>query len=164
MISIFDRKFNHYVQLDFYYTYINTLVTGLVTCPKCNCDGYCVKHGYYTRHYIHNNNVCKINILRIRCKKCGSTHGILPVFLLPYFQIVLVDILRILHLDSKDQYSRFFADNYLFEEVHIYSIKKRFQSLKHKTQKMTKEVYEKMVNHLELVIPFLLHPLSTILL
>lgn len=93
-------------------------------CPKCGLIGANVRHGYYSRYFIHDNQKHVIEILRIRCKQCGSTHGILPTFLLSYFQVTLTDVIQILQLKSQHQYDCFLDNHFILDESHIRHIKK----------------------------------------
>lgn len=161
MITIYNENFNSNRKINHYYEYTAQLNTSKLHCPKCNHVGGCERHAYYRRFFIYNNQKYELSILRVRCKHCNTTHALLPFFLLPYFQIPLVDVIQILNLSSKDQYHRFLYDHCLLEESHIYHIKKRFQDFRYRT--IQKEIYLKMVNHLKLMIHFILFPLPTYL-
>lgn len=159
MITIYSKNFNPSNQSNQYYEHINQLDTSKLQCPKCLSISTCQRHAYYSRFFIHKSQKYELSILRVRCKHCSSTHALLPSFLLPYFQIVVEDVIQILNLSSRDQYYRFLDNHCLLEETHIYHIKKRFQGFPYRN--IQKEVYLKMVNHLKLMIHFILFPLPT---
>ena len=56
-------------------------------CPNCKSSKV-IKWGFYVRNinYINNNKYEYkiIKIQRIKCKECGSTHALLPIFIVPY--------------------------------------------------------------------------------
>ena len=65
--------------------YENTIWFGYLECPNCNSD-HLIGHGTYERNLIIKDICIKISIKRVKCKKCKSTHAIIPTFLKPYFQ------------------------------------------------------------------------------
>lgn len=161
MLPIIQGIFNPDVQINHYNKYIESLNVPSISCRRENCDGHYHRHGYYTRYFIFNGQKFKIRILRIKCNKCNCTLSILALFLLPYFQVVLLDIIQILKLTSKEQYTRFFEDHCTVEESHVRFIKKRFHNFKHSLHAITKEFYEKLVDYLEYKIHFSLTHLPT---
>jgi len=50
-----------------------------VGCPACSSVGAFALHGRYTKYYYQE----RIDILRIRCRRCGVTHALMPTFSLP---------------------------------------------------------------------------------
>lgn len=70
------------------------------TCPACGSAGNLHIHSYYGRnlidfingHAFHHD----ITIMRIQCDSCGSTHAILPDFIIPYSSYSLFFILQVL--------------------------------------------------------------------
>lgn len=75
----------------------NFIING---CPKCG-NKEIIKWGAYERNVIYYKNGEKIEktikIKRIRCKKCGKTHAIIPSFLAPYkiyVQEYITDVLK----------------------------------------------------------------------
>lgn len=84
MIIDFKINFNNYKQkiLD---NYSNLYYS----CPKCGANHSLIRHGTYDRNLIllDASNIIrelKFNVLRVKCKSCGSTHTILPNDIIPY--------------------------------------------------------------------------------
>ena len=48
-------------------------------CPACGTGDVFSCHGWYTKYYFNE----RINILRVRCQRCGVTHAVMPAFSLP---------------------------------------------------------------------------------
>jgi len=58
-------------------------------CPKCGATHYWIRHGYYSRSIcvIENNSYIsdvRLELLRLKCTSCDSTHAILPADVIPY--------------------------------------------------------------------------------
>lgn len=57
-------------------------------CPKCGAKHSLIRHGIYERNisFIKEDNICneKIEVLRLKCTSCNSTHAILPNDVVPY--------------------------------------------------------------------------------
>ena len=58
-------------------------------CPKCGAMHCFIRHGTYVRNVIYYEEgtgivECKLEILRVKCKSCNSTHAILPYDIIPY--------------------------------------------------------------------------------
>ena len=60
---------------------------------SCGCQEFNI-HGVYERNIIENNEEYKIKIKRVKCKGCGKTHALLPVFILPYYQTKAEEIIE----------------------------------------------------------------------
>ena len=67
--------------------------------PECKSREY-IKWGTYTRNIVYYKNGKKhektIEIKRIRCKHCKSTHSIIPAFLVPYKVHILEYIIEVI--------------------------------------------------------------------
>jgi len=67
---------------DYSFSVIDSLfycVLNKVACPACGTVRGFFRHGsYYKYHY-----ASRIRILRVRCRKCGTTHAVMPAFSLP---------------------------------------------------------------------------------
>lgn len=50
-----------------------------VSCPACMSVGAFALHGRYVKYYYRE----RIDILRVRCRRCGVTHALMPAFSLP---------------------------------------------------------------------------------
>lgn len=70
------------------------------TCPVCHSAGNLRVHCYYKRtltDFIAGQTVShEITVMRVVCDSCGSTHAILPDFIIPYCSYSLFFILRVL--------------------------------------------------------------------
>ena len=62
-------------------------------CPHCKGHIRLLRHGFYFRYAVTNNNPFFIPICRLQCPSCGKTVSIIPSFLLPYFQHTVATIL-----------------------------------------------------------------------
>lgn len=80
-------------------SYMASFRPELETCPCCGSKGNCHIHAYYDRgiiDFINGKPVkSEVLILRLICD-CGTTHAILPDFIIPYSGYGLFFILRIL--------------------------------------------------------------------
>lgn len=65
-------------------------------CPICRAKNRLLRHGFYERNAIEENESHRIPICRLLCPDCGKTVSIMPTFLLPYFQHAMEYIIRIL--------------------------------------------------------------------
>jgi len=85
-------------------TYNKELYTGdyfsKTPCPKCSAIGRFKLHGSYKRFIIYfNKKKLKhkfIEIKRVRCKSCKSTHAVMPSDLIPYRMLSFYVFLYIL--------------------------------------------------------------------
>lgn len=72
----------------------------LETCPVCESTGNLQIHSYYKRYLIEFIDIRivrhEITITRLQCDSCGSTHAVLPDFIIPYCSYSLFFILRVL--------------------------------------------------------------------
>jgi len=55
-----------------------------IPCPKCSCKGNFTPHGRYRRHLVVIGKAVSIEVRRMRCASCGSTHAVLPEGVVPY--------------------------------------------------------------------------------
>ena len=97
MIICFNKKINTFSK---FYKNISSLTQENVqnlmpscsdihcNCPKCKAKSNFSFHGSYTRNisFIHENKSYdfKVSITRVICNSCGSTHALLPNFIIPY--------------------------------------------------------------------------------
>ena len=69
-------------------------------CPVCGSRGNCRIHAYYGRHlvdFVHGRHIRhEVSILRLACTGCGSTHAVIPDFIIPYSSYGLLFVLRLL--------------------------------------------------------------------
>ncbi|SMB82695.1 hypothetical protein SAMN00017405_0955 [Desulfonispora thiosulfatigenes DSM 11270] len=61
----------------------------LNTCPACKANVILKRHGFYYRNiYLLKRNL-RIPICRYYCPSCQKTTSLLPIFLIPYYQLPL---------------------------------------------------------------------------
>ena len=95
MILLFSQKCNTNFEniLNYYYT---VDINSYCECPFCGSNDF-IKWGKYQRgvYFISNGKIVfkVIDIHRVKCKKCGKTHALLPSIIVPYKQPVLDVIL-----------------------------------------------------------------------
>ncbi|MCD5415085.1 MAG: DUF6431 domain-containing protein [Clostridiales bacterium] len=69
-------------------------------CPKCQSKHYWVRHATYGRNVVLVENYVfvemKMEILRLKCNSCKSTHAILPSAIIPYCIYSLACIFKII--------------------------------------------------------------------
>ena len=70
-------------------------------CPNCKAKSNFSFHGSYVRNisFIRENKIYdfKVTVTRVICNSCGSTHALLPSFIVPY-KIFLVNLFCMLSL------------------------------------------------------------------
>lgn len=126
MILNFAVNFNNYDEeiLNFYGIWD-------FKCPCCNAFRSFSRHALYSRHIciLSDNQILekKLNILRLKCKSCKTTHAVLPSDIIPYMFYSLSCVLMYL--------SEYFIENQsvlcIFEKFKIsyqlfYQFIKRF--------------------------------------
>lgn len=95
MILNFAVNFNNYKEkiLDFYGNWD-------FKCPFCNAIHSFSRHGIYSRNicFLENSNIIekKLNILRLICNSCKTTHAVLPADVIPYVIYSFSCIIQIL--------------------------------------------------------------------
>lgn len=99
--SLFCKLFKIKISSNsFFRQYMALLRPELETCPVCESSGNLHVHSYYRRNlidFIDGNAVHhEITITRLQCDSCGSTHSILPDFIIPYCSYSLFFILQVL--------------------------------------------------------------------
>ena len=71
-----------------------------VSCPKCHAIGRFNMHGDYSRHVIYFSGGgfvhTRLEIKRVKCKSCKSTHAVMPRDIIPYRLLALTAALYIL--------------------------------------------------------------------
>lgn len=84
----------------FFYRFMPLFCPEFETCPVCESAGNLKIHSYYKRYLIDfiDGKVVRheITVTRVQCDSCGSTHAILPDFIIPYCSYSLFFILRVL--------------------------------------------------------------------
>lgn len=90
-------SFNNFKFIDqkSYHLFLSGIDLGSLVCPKCG-QRHLIGYGYYTRSFITASTTVQLDIQRVFCKHCHSTHALLPTFLVPYSRFpvhVLSDII-----------------------------------------------------------------------
>ncbi len=84
----------------FFQQFMTLFRPGPETCPVCESAGNLHIHSYYKRNLFDfmDGRVVRheITVTRIQCDGCGSTHAVLPDFIIPYCSYSLFFILRVL--------------------------------------------------------------------
>jgi len=88
ILSFFNQNIKKYLNFD-----NNIYFPKTFTCPKCHNYSVFHRHGYYLRNIISFYFSGSINILRVKCTSCKSTHSVIPEFLFPKYQYSLSVIL-----------------------------------------------------------------------
>lgn len=86
-------------------------------CPLCK--DRLIKHGFYQRNILTVNRYYPVYIRRYKCKHCGKTVSILPDFLIPRFQSLLILIVGAISLYKKHK-------RFLFDQRIVLFYLKRF--------------------------------------
>ena len=86
-----------------YDIYIANLNFSSLECAdiECKVKGHCKIHAYYERSLILPEEKIILFILRVICKKCNTTHAILPSFIVPYSQVPLEEHIEIIKLHKE---------------------------------------------------------------
>ena len=94
-----DSNTIHHFNQNKYDSFLRSIPFHQLPCSHCAHRGCLHRHAYYTRRlYIAEiDSFVIIRVLRVRCTRCGTTHALLPHFVIPYQHIPLIDTLHILH-------------------------------------------------------------------
>ena len=91
--------------------YLESDFNSVYGCPECGFTGMLHRHGNYLRNLMEINenfNVCinSVGILRVFCPKCGTTHAVIPDFIIPYKQVSFNLIMKIIEMFFLESYSK----------------------------------------------------------
>lgn len=104
-------------------------------CPKCAKTHLVLIQNNYSRNVIFkiSNVLVKVHISipRLKCKNCGSTHAVLPVFCIPFKQYSKQAVLDIVSLASKTS-TQHVADDLNIEPKQVRRFISTFKSFKNK--------------------------------
>ena len=79
---------------------LDSALTSYKVCPSCGAKGCCKPHGSYKRDMISINDSIRtddiIDIFRVKCSSCKSTHALLPDILIPFGSYSLRFVLYVL--------------------------------------------------------------------
>ncbi len=108
MISLIIQDFNtldqiisskdlqaHYYKVISQYDYLS------FNCNKCGENNWHI-HGSYKRKLILFGYTYEIDVIRIKCAHCGTTHVLLPAFIIPFNLISIKDLLSSFKPKIKD--------------------------------------------------------------
>lgn len=123
MITIYLKKFNRELTQEIYDEVISNINTFCLECPRCKAH-YMIKHGYYSRGVKTKAGKIKLVVLRVKCKKCGSTHALLLSCIIPYQSIQLKDQLRIIRNKNVRQLMN---DNAYINDRNVYYVRKNYR-------------------------------------
>lgn len=95
---------------------------------SCGCKGNLVRHGYYKRRVKTPLGTITLRILRVKCKSCGKTHAVLPANIIPYSQVPLESMIKIVRSPLKSkEVVEILNQNYDITESDVSNIKRRFK-------------------------------------
>lgn len=84
MISYLSDSFNSNYSQEGYNKEICNLDYSKIIC-SCGCKGRFHKHATYPRYVqLAPNKTILLNVQRVKCDICGTTHVLLPSFIIPY--------------------------------------------------------------------------------
>lgn len=94
-------NFNLYSTMDLFYHCMGMIDSQNCPCPKCETrHPNWENHGTYERDLIGSEkNVVinnKVEVTRFKCSSCGTTHGILPEFIIPFKSHSLLFVLAVM--------------------------------------------------------------------
>lgn len=113
----FQKKISEMIQ-----EFIDDIEVKCLICPKCETAN-AVKHGYYERYLRTALGMVKIKVLRIKCLKCGKTHAVLPLFVVPYSWTMLRHQIMIIRGQKREAMEQLTS----LCESEIYYIKKQYR-------------------------------------
>ena len=122
MIILYSKKINTNFK-ETIQNYLNTVNFGHLECPNCHSHDL-IRWGSYERGIIYfvNKQLLMVKsdtmkIQRVRCNKCGKTHALLPIGIIPYKQItteLMNSILLYIIDNSLEKAAEKFPFNYLY--------------------------------------------------
>lgn len=106
MISLFSSSFNILLNnssnlCKIYQDYIQNLDLSSITCPNSSCNSSDFSFNTtYNRYVVFSpdHESLSINIVVIRCNKCGTYHALLPSYLFPFHSYTYQFVLATLYL------------------------------------------------------------------
>lgn len=89
MITVLFEDCNDFSQ-NFYDQVLDDLQLHMVECT-CGKKGCLIRYGYYRRYVKLASGFLLLTVQRVWCRKCGTSHALIPSLLVPYSQITLAD-------------------------------------------------------------------------
>lgn len=103
------------------------LQLGMVGCT-CGKRGCLIRYGHYHRYVKLDSGLLRLNVQRVWCKACGTSHALLPSLLVPYSQITLWDQQAILLcVEGGDSPAPVMERNNLIDENNVKYIIQQFR-------------------------------------
>lgn len=94
MIIIFFKKKVKCFHQHSYNNLIYSLNINDLSCPNCKSCGFFHHHGTYKRSVIIHGEPEPINIIRLKCTACNSTHALLLAGMVPYSRNIYLIIVE----------------------------------------------------------------------
>lgn len=120
--NIFHKKISNFQNE--YDLFINSIDLSSLHC-SCHHTHCLSIHAYYTRTIRSASGKVVIRVLRVKCSHCNRTHAIMPSCIVPYSQILLTQLISIVHSSIKSLDT--LAILYSLEDAHIRYINKQYQ-------------------------------------
>ena len=128
---------------------IDNLAIHRIQCT-CQCRGSLIRHGFYFRISKSISGRLKLRILRVKCSRCGRTHALLPVELVPYSQADLSCQINMLRFKSNSPEMEFMRNaNPDLDEACISRVRRKFR--KHWAERLHAEQLDVHMNIGDLV-------------
>ena len=83
IIILFKKKIKSFSQ-DSYNNLIYSINISHLSCPDCNTKGIFHHHGSYTRCVNIYEDPIEINVFRVKCIRCKTTHALLMYPMIPF--------------------------------------------------------------------------------
>lgn len=118
MITITSNKIKSFSQ-ESYNKFLENINILQLDC-SCGIKGHHIKHGYYNRSIKTLNGLVTLNILRVICKSCRTTHAIFPKDIVPYSRTLLTDQISIIKTYLMgESFEPIMTENELIDESNI---------------------------------------------
>lgn len=126
MITVLFKNYNYFSQ-NSYDLALDELQLHTVKCT-CGKSGCLIRYGHYRRYVIVMSEYLALIVQRVRCKECGTSHALLPSFLVPYSQVPLADQQDILKcLENGTSPETVMERNLLVDENNVKYIIRQFR-------------------------------------
>lgn len=134
MITLNTDNYKNFSQ-NTYNILISEIQFNRLTCPCCGHKGCFSIHGYYERSLKTSGGKTVLTILRIKCEFCGSTHALLPSYIVPYSQSSLSDHVEVIDaFEGNEKTAAVLKHNSSIDESTLRYIIRQY--LKHWRQKL----------------------------
>lgn len=96
-------------------------------CPHCHHHAF-IYHGAYSRRIKDSDGFSELIIQRVRCRECEHTHALLPACLIPYCQIALCAVIRIIQASSPEEKENIMRENPTIDGSDIGRVLRKWKS------------------------------------